>query len=82
MKIFELFLNRLLTPERGRSYTPPIDDVAADAAGAVWTFLETSRVCPNSDQLVGAKPVRPLRVRGDFVPSLSEASGFHQDAAV
>ena len=44
MNFFELFLNRLLTPEQDRSYTPPIDDVAADAAGAVRNLLETSRV--------------------------------------
>ena len=44
MNFFELFLNRLLTPEEGRSYKPPIDDVAADAAGAVRNLLETSRV--------------------------------------
>ena len=32
MKFFELFLNRLLTLERARSYTPAIDGAAADAA--------------------------------------------------
>ena len=61
INFFEVFATVVLTLEVGRGYTAAIDGDAADAAGAVRTFLSLSGVL-HSDGCVGARLVRLLRL--------------------